>query len=36
MDLLIASHALWIAAIVVTRNEREFACIEGLRVETWA
>ena len=34
-DLLIASHALAIGAIIVTNNEREFARVPGLKVENW-
>jgi len=35
MDLLIAAHALHERATLVTRNRREFARIDGLRVESW-
>ena len=35
-DLLIAAHALALAATLVTNNVREFARIDGLRVERWA
>ncbi len=34
-DLLIAAHAIALGCILVTANEREFARIEGLRVENW-
>ncbi|MDM0112518.1 type II toxin-antitoxin system VapC family toxin [Variovorax sp. J22R133] len=34
-DLLIAATALSRNLIVVTRNEREFARVPGLRVENW-
>lgn len=35
-DLLIAAHALALAAILVTNNVREFSRIDGLRVEQWS
>lgn len=35
-DLWIASHALAVAATLVTNDTREFARIEGLRLENWA
>ena len=34
-DLLIAAHALDLNLTLVTHNMREFARIEGLRVENW-
>ena len=34
-DMLIAAHALAADATLVTDNEREFARVEGLRVENW-
>jgi tRNA(fMet)-specific endonuclease VapC len=34
-DLLIASHARALDLTVVTDNEREFARIDGLRIENW-
>jgi tRNA(fMet)-specific endonuclease VapC len=34
-DLLIASHALALGAILVTHNEREFSRVPGLKVENW-
>jgi tRNA(fMet)-specific endonuclease VapC len=34
-DLLIAAHAQALDLTVVTDNEREFARIDGLRVENW-
>lgn len=34
-DLLIAAHALALAATLVTNNVREFARIDRLRVEQW-
>lgn len=34
-DLLIAAHALALEATLVTDNEREFARIEGLKLENW-
>ncbi len=35
-DLLIAAHALALAAILVTNNVREFSRIDGLCLERWA
>ena len=35
MDLLIAAHAKAHGFIVVTNNVREFARVEGLKVENW-
>src|SRR5436309_1231834 len=35
-DLLIAAHALELGLILVTNNIREFARVDGLRVENWA
>ena len=34
-DLLIAAQALALDMIVVTDNEREFARVDGLRLENW-
>jgi tRNA(fMet)-specific endonuclease VapC len=34
-DLLIASHALMLDLTLVTDNEREFAQVQGLKVENW-
>ncbi|MDP3119800.1 MAG: PIN domain-containing protein [Sulfuricurvum sp.] len=34
-DMLIASHAQSINAVLVTNNEREFDRVEGLKVENW-
>jgi len=34
-DRLIAAHALSLDLTLVTNNERDFADIEGLRVENW-
>jgi tRNA(fMet)-specific endonuclease VapC len=34
-DMLIASIALAADAILVTRNEREFRLVPGLRIEVW-
>ena len=34
-DLWIAAHALAKDLILVTNNEREFARIDGLRIENW-
>jgi tRNA(fMet)-specific endonuclease VapC len=35
MDTLIAAQALRLAAIVVTRNVREFSRVPGLKCENW-
>jgi tRNA(fMet)-specific endonuclease VapC len=35
LDTIIGAHALTLDAVLVTRNTREFARIEGLRVEDW-
>jgi tRNA(fMet)-specific endonuclease VapC len=35
LDTLIAGHALTIGAILVTHNTREFAQVQGLRLEDW-
>ena len=35
MDLLIASHALFLDAALVTNNTREFERIPGLKIENW-
>jgi len=35
LDTLIASHAHALDVILVTHNTREFAQIEGLRLEDW-
>ena len=35
-DLLIGAHALSLGLTLVTNNVREFARIEGLRMENWA
>jgi tRNA(fMet)-specific endonuclease VapC len=34
-DMFIAAHALSLDATLVTDNEREFARVEGLRLENW-
>ena len=34
-DLLIASHALALGLTLVTGNEREFARVDGLKIENW-
>lgn len=34
-DLLIAAHARALGLILVTNNTREFARVEGLKVENW-
>lgn len=35
LDTLIAAHALAIDAVLVTHNTREFARVEGLRLDDW-
>ena len=35
MDLLIASHALFLNAVLVTNNTREFERVPHLKVENW-
>jgi tRNA(fMet)-specific endonuclease VapC len=35
MDLFIASHALFLDAILVTDNESEFQRVSDLRIENW-
>jgi len=35
MDLLIASHALFLDAVLVTNNTREFERIPDLKIENW-
>ena len=35
LDTIIGAHALALDVILVTHNTREFARIEGLRVEDW-
>jgi tRNA(fMet)-specific endonuclease VapC len=35
MDLLIATHALFLGSILVTDNTREFERVEGLKIENW-
>jgi len=35
MDLLIAAHALFLKAVLVTDNEREFQRVSDLKVENW-
>ena len=34
-DLLIAAHALSLGWTLVTKNEREFSRVEGLKIENW-
>lgn len=36
LDTLIAGHARSLGAVLVTSNVREFARVDGLRVEDWA
>uniref|UniRef100_UPI00398998F4 PIN domain-containing protein n=1 Tax=Methyloglobulus sp. TaxID=2518622 RepID=UPI00398998F4 len=35
LDMLIAAHALSLAATLVTNNVREFDWVEGLTIENW-
>jgi tRNA(fMet)-specific endonuclease VapC len=35
MDLLIATHALFLDAVLVTNNTREFERVPGLKIENW-
>jgi tRNA(fMet)-specific endonuclease VapC len=35
MDLLIAAHALFLEAVLVTGNEREFQRVADLKIENW-
>jgi tRNA(fMet)-specific endonuclease VapC len=35
IDLLIAAHALSLDLILVTNNEKEFRCVDGLKIENW-
>ena len=35
MDLLIASHALFLDAVLVTNNTREFERVPHLKIENW-
>lgn len=35
MDLLIAAHALFLEAVLVTGNEREFKRVSDLKTENW-
>jgi tRNA(fMet)-specific endonuclease VapC len=35
MDLLIASHALYLDAVLVTNNTREFERVPNLKIENW-
>jgi len=35
MDTLIAAHALRLSATLITRNVREFARVNGLKVDNW-
>ncbi len=35
LDMLIASHAISLGAMLVTNNLREFARVPGLRAENW-
>jgi tRNA(fMet)-specific endonuclease VapC len=35
MDTMIAGHAIAVGAVLVTNNERHFACVPGLNIENW-
>lgn len=35
MDLLIATHALFLDAVLVTNNAREFERVPDLKIENW-
>jgi tRNA(fMet)-specific endonuclease VapC len=35
LDKLIAAHALALDVVLVTNNERDFACYPGLKLENW-
>jgi tRNA(fMet)-specific endonuclease VapC len=35
MDLLIATHALFLNTVLVTNNTREFERVPGLKIENW-
>ena len=35
MDLLIAAHAIFLDAVLVTNNTREFERVPGLKIENW-
>ena len=35
MDLLIATHAVFLNAVLVTNNTREFERVPDLRIENW-
>lgn len=35
MDLLIAAHALFLEAVLVTGNERDFQRVSDLKIENW-
>jgi tRNA(fMet)-specific endonuclease VapC len=35
MDLLIATHALFLETVLVTNNTREFERVPGLKLENW-
>ncbi|MEM5440438.1 type II toxin-antitoxin system VapC family toxin [Paraburkholderia diazotrophica] len=35
LDKLIAAHAIALDVILVTNNERDFACYLGIRLENW-
>jgi len=35
MDLLVATHALFLGSVLVTDNTREFKRVPGLKIENW-
>jgi tRNA(fMet)-specific endonuclease VapC len=35
MDLLVATHGLFLGSILVTDNTREFKRVPGLKIENW-
>lgn len=36
LDTIIAAHAIYLGAVLVTNNAREFGRVEGLRCENWS
>ena len=36
LDLLIAAHAVYLGATLVTNNVKEFSRVSDLKIETWA
>lgn len=35
MDLLIATHAIFLDSVLVTHNLKEFERVPGLKIENW-